>query len=62
MPTLLEALKASGGVVNRGGLPLRFGDPEDEETALRESAGLSPATWRGVIEITGKAGSSSSTT
>jgi folate-binding protein YgfZ len=54
MPTLLEALKASGGVVNRGGLPLRFGDPEDEETALRESAGLSPATWRGVIEITGK--------
>ena len=54
MPTLLEALKASGGVVNRGGLPLHFGDPDTEETALREGAGLSPNTWRGLLEITGR--------
>ncbi len=54
MPTLLEALKASGGVVNRGGLPLHFGDPDPEESALREGAGLSPNTWRGVIEVTGR--------
>jgi len=54
MPTLIEAIKKSGGAVNRGGLPLHFGDPEVEETALRESAGLSPNTWRGVIEIAGK--------
>ena len=54
MATLSEAIKASGGVVNRGGLPLHFGDPEVEETALREGAGLSPNAWRGVIEITGR--------
>ena len=54
MPTLLEALKASGGVVNRGGLPLHFGDPEAEETAIRESAGLTPMTWRVVVEVTGR--------
>ncbi|HZN61575.1 MAG TPA: glycine cleavage T C-terminal barrel domain-containing protein [Planctomycetota bacterium] len=54
MPTLLEAIKASGGVVNRGGLPLHFGDPEAEETALREGAGLSPNTWRALLEFTGK--------
>jgi aminomethyltransferase len=54
MPTLFEALKVSGGVVNRGGLPLHFGDADVEETALREGAGLSPNTWRGVIEITGR--------
>ncbi|HKS15990.1 MAG TPA: glycine cleavage T C-terminal barrel domain-containing protein [Planctomycetota bacterium] len=54
MPTLAEAIKASGGVVNRGGLPLHFGDPEAEESALREGAGLSPNTWRATIEITGK--------
>jgi len=54
MPTLLEAIKASGGVVNRGGLPLHFGDPDAEETALREGAGLSPNTWRALLEITGR--------
>jgi folate-binding protein YgfZ len=54
MPTLLEAIKASGGVVNRGGLPLHFGDPEAEENALREGAGLSPNTWRALLEITGR--------
>lgn len=54
MATLLEALKGSRGVVNRGGLPLHFGDPETEETALRESAGLSPNTWRALLEITGR--------
>jgi folate-binding protein YgfZ len=54
MPTLMEALKASGGTVNRGGLPLHFGDPEAEETALREGAGVSPNSWRGVLEITGR--------
>src|SRR5262245_46711512 len=54
MPILLEALKASGGVVNRGGLPLHFGDPEAEETAIREGAGLTPTTWRVVVEVTGR--------
>ena len=54
MPTLLEALKASGGAVNRGGLPLHFGGPDHEETALREGAGLSPHTWRALIEFTGR--------
>ena len=54
MATLLEALKSSGGVVNRGGLPLHFGGPDNEETALREGAGLSPNTWRATLEITGK--------
>ncbi|HEY3226127.1 MAG TPA: glycine cleavage T C-terminal barrel domain-containing protein [Planctomycetota bacterium] len=54
MATLLEALKGSGGVVNRGGLPLHFGDSDAEESALREGAGLSPTTWRGLLEITGR--------
>ncbi|HKS15992.1 MAG TPA: glycine cleavage T C-terminal barrel domain-containing protein [Planctomycetota bacterium] len=54
MPTLQEALKASGGIVNRGGLPLRFGDVDDEENALREGAALTPISWRGVLEVTGK--------
>src|SRR5688572_18021912 len=53
MATLLEAIKASGGTVNRGGLPLHFGDPDAEESALRDAAGLSPNTWRAVVEITG---------
>jgi len=54
MPGLLEALKASGGVVNRGGLPLHFRDSDAEESALREGAGLSPNTWRGLLEVTGR--------
>ena len=54
MPTLAEAIKASAGVVNRGGLPLPFGDPEAEDSTLRDGAGLSPNTWRATIEITGR--------
>ncbi|HTF57901.1 MAG TPA: glycine cleavage T C-terminal barrel domain-containing protein [Planctomycetota bacterium] len=54
MATLLEAIKASGGTVNRGGLPLHFGDSDAEESALREGAGLSPNSWRGLLEITGR--------
>jgi folate-binding protein YgfZ len=54
MATLSEALKASGGVINRGGLPLHFGDSDEEENALREGAGLTPTPWRAVLEITGR--------
>jgi len=54
MTTLLEAIKASGGIVNRGGLPLHFGDSDAEESVLREGAGLSPNSWRALLEITGR--------